>query len=105
MGAAALAYNERRELPRDEVHYRTRATDAGGRSVGLLIVNLSAQGLMARTPRDHAVGERMTVTLPVVGSVIAEVRWSLGGRIGCELTRPIDLADYYGLLAAMVAGK
>jgi hypothetical protein len=102
---AALAYDDRRELPRDEVDYRARAVGADGRPVSLQVVNLSAQGLMARTPRDHAVGERLTVTLPVVGSVTAEVRWSLGGRIGCELARAINLADYYELLAAMVKGR
>jgi len=102
---AALAYNERRELLRDEVDYRARAVGADGKPVGLLVVNLSAQGLMARTPRDHPVGERLTITLPVVGAIIAEVRWSLGGRIGCELTRPIDLADYYEVLAALVKGR
>lgn len=103
--SAALAYNDRRDVPRDEVDYRARATGADGKPVGLLVVNLSAQGLMARTPRDHAVGERLTITLPVVGTIIAEVRWSLGGRIGCELTRAIELADYYELLAAMVKGR
>lgn len=104
MGIPARAVNERRDVSRDEVHYRARAVSADGQSVGLLIVNLSAQGLMARTPRDHPVGERLTITLPVIGPITAEVRWSLGGRIGCELPRPIELADYYELLAAMVKG-
>ena len=103
--SAALAHKDKRELPRDEVDYRARAIGADGKPVSLLIVNLSAQGLMARTPRDHLIGERLIVTLPVVGPIIAEVRWSLGGRIGCELTRPIDLADYYEVLAALVKGK
>jgi len=30
------------------------------------------------------------------------VRWSLGGRIGCELDRPIGMAEYYELLAALL---
>ena len=37
-------------------------------------------------------------------SVAAEVRWSLGGRIGCELDRPIGMAEYYELLAALLRG-
>lgn len=102
---AALATNERRELPRDEVDYRAKAIGPTRHPVTIQIVNLSAQGLMARTPIDYQVGDRLTIALPVVTSVIAEVRWSLGGRIGCELTRPINLADYYDLLAALVKGK
>jgi hypothetical protein len=102
---AALAYSDRRELPRDEVDYRARATGPDGKPVNLQVVNLSAQGMMARTARDHAIGERLTVALPVIGTVTAEVRWSLGGRIGCELSRAINLADYYELLAAMVKGR
>jgi hypothetical protein len=105
MGAPALAYDEKRELPRDEVHYRARAYGADAQPVSLLIVNLSAQGLMARTDHDRPVGERLHITLPVVGVRTAEVRWSLGGRVGCELDRQIDLADYYELLAALVKGR
>jgi hypothetical protein len=105
MGATALALDEKRDLPRDEVHYRARAFGSDAQPVSLLIVNLSAQGLMARTDRDRPVGERLHITLPVVGVITAEVRWSLGGRIGCELDRPIVLADYYELLAALVKGR
>jgi hypothetical protein len=38
----------------------------------------------------------------VVGVIVAEVRWSLGGRIGCELDRPIGMAEYYELLSALL---
>src|SRR3546814_9838042 len=56
-------------------------------------------GLMARCDAGYAVGDRLRITLPVVGVVVAEIRWSLGGRIGCQLDRPIALSDYYDLLA------
>lgn len=105
MSASALAYSEKRDLPRDEVHYRVRAYGGDAQPVNLLIVNLSAQGLMARTDRNHPVGERLHITLPVIGVIVAEVRWSLGGRVGCELDRPIELAEYYELLAALVKGR
>ncbi len=99
---AALAYSDRRDAPRDEVHYRARAYGGDAQPFSILVVNLSAQGLMARVDVDRPVGERLRITLPVVGVVAAEVRWSLGGRIGCELDRPISMADYYELLAAML---
>lgn len=105
MASAALVYDEKREVPRDEVHYRAKVYDDAAARVPLLVVNLSAQGLMARVDADRVVGERLHITLPVVGVVIAEVRWSLGGRIGCELARPIGMADYYELLAALLKGR
>ena len=97
---AALKIDERSE-PRDEVHYRTRGVRTDGASVELLVVNISARGMMARSTAAFAVGDRFRVKLPAVGSVPAEVRWSLGGRIGCELDALIPLADYFQLLAAM----
>ncbi|MES1972356.1 MAG: PilZ domain-containing protein [Pseudomonadota bacterium] len=96
---------EDRGTTRDEVHYRTRAFGPDARPVSLLIVNISALGLMARCDAPCKVGDRLTVTLPIVGVVIAEIRWSLGGRIGCELDQPIDLASYYDLLAVLLRGR
>lgn len=103
--ARAASVTEHRVLPRDEVHYRVRAFGPDARQVSLLLVNLSARGLMARGDVPYHVGERMRITLPVVGVVVAEIRWSLGGRIGCELDQPIDLPDYYNLLAAMLRAR
>jgi len=101
-GTIATAYRDERSVGRDEVHYRARAVDADGQSLPLTIVNISALGMMARCEHDIKEGDWLTVTLPVIGSVAAQVRWSLGGRIGCELERMIELADYYALLAAML---
>ena len=105
MAFGSTAYADNRIATRDEVHYRIRAFGPDARPLSLLIVNLSAQGLMARSDHDLAPGARLTMTLPVIGVVHAEVRWSLGGRIGCELDDAIDLADYYELLAVLVRGR
>ena len=101
-GASAAAYRDERTTGRDEVHYRARAIGPDARPLQLVIVNISALGLMARCEGEFREGERLHITLPVVGVVTAQVRWSLGGRIGCELDRMIELADYYELLAAML---
>jgi hypothetical protein len=66
---------------------------------------MSALGLMARCDMEYAIGDKLRVTLPVIGSIMAEIRWSLGGRIGCELDRAIELADYYDVLAALIKGR
>jgi hypothetical protein len=92
-----------RNEPRDEVHYRARGTGPDGRQLQLLVVNMSARGLMARCEVEYPVGAVLRVQLPVIGAVDAEVRWSLGGRIGCQLDRTVPLAQYYSLLAAMMA--
>lgn len=100
--AVACGSTEARAVSRDEVHYRARAFGPDAQALSLLIVNLSALGLMARTNADYAVGARLRVTLPVIGVVVAEIRWSLGGRVGCELDQPIGVADYYDILAVML---
>ena len=96
-----MAVRDSRGEPRDEVMHRTRATDSDGQSIKLVLVNMSASGLMARCEGDPKAGERLRVHLPILGEVDAIVRWSLGGRIGCELERTIPLADYYGMLTVM----
>jgi len=103
--ALAIPATDNRALARDEVHYRARAFGPDARQVSLLIVNLSALGLMARADVPYAIGERLRITLPIIGVIVAEIRWSLGGRLGCELDRPIDLADYYDLLAVMLKAR
>jgi len=40
--------------------------------------------------------------MPIVGDILAHVRWSLGGRIGCAFDRTIPPKAYYGMLAAML---
>ncbi|GAA0315952.1 hypothetical protein GCM10009087_28040 [Sphingomonas oligophenolica] len=102
MGYALPVQQDDRAISRDEVHYRARATGPDGRPLSLLIVNMSALGMMARADTGYGVGDRLNVTLPVIGTIVAEIRWSLGGRIGCELDRPIDQADYFALLAALI---
>ena len=101
MASMAARYEHRQE-PRDEVHHRARATDlAAGCPLPMLVVNLSPGGLMARCEVPLAPGDRFRVVLPEAGARVAEVRWALGGRIGCQFDEPIALLDYAHALAAM----
>ncbi len=93
-----------RSEPRDEVHYRARAHDAAGRATTMLVVNISPGGLMARCDDGHEPGAVVRVTVPVLGQVAGRVRWSLGGRIGCQFDRPIAPRDYRALLAVLPVG-
>ena len=97
-----MAVRDARGDPRDEVMHRTRAVDSEGRSIKLVLVNMSANGLMARCEGDPKAGDRLQIQLPILGNVGAVVRWSLGGRIGCELEQTIPLAEFYGMLSVMI---
>lgn len=97
-----VARTDGRREDRDEVHHRARAMHADGRTLPLLIVNISPNGFMARSEATMAEGDRLRVALPGIGTQAAEVRWSLGGRVGCQLDSPIRLGDYYELLATLM---
>lgn len=102
VGTGNLAFAEVRREGRDEVHYRAKAFGPDARELRLLIVNISPHGLMARCDQEFDIGSRLRVTLPIVGALVAEVRWALGGRIGCQFETAVDLASYYELLSALV---
>jgi len=97
-----LAFADFRREGRDEVHHRVRAFGPDARPLNFLIVNISPHGLMARCEANLAVGERLRINLPVIGVRVAEVRWALGGRVGCQFDGVIDLADYYELIAKLI---
>ena len=102
MGMGNLSFAEVRREGREDVHYRARAFGPDARQHSLLIVNISPHGLMARCEACFEVGDRISLQLPVVGVVVAEIRWSLGGRLGAQFEHVIDLAGYYELIATLV---
>ncbi|WP_342658850.1 PilZ domain-containing protein [Sphingomonas sp. NY01] len=102
MNWAATANNhEDRGEPRHEVFYRTSAVAADGSRIAIVIVNVSGGGLMARCIDTLNVGDRIDVQLPVLGSATAEIRWALGGRIGCQFDRPVPTHSYFPFLSAL----
>ena len=101
MGLERHSFHEKRIDDRVPVFHRTRATDAEGQSLALVIVDLSTSGLMARCDLDLAPDMHIRVTLPVIGVRTARVRWALGGRIGCAFAPALTPDDYYALLASL----
>lgn len=93
-----LAYASERREDRHEVHHRTCAVDPNGRELPVVIVNTSLNGLMARCDASIEPGTKLRFRLPDVAPMVAEVRWALGGRIGCEFERSIAPAAYAVLL-------
>ena len=99
---ADTARHEHRIEPRDETHHRARATDlAAGCPLPMLVVNMSPQGMMARCEVPLTAGDRFRVVLPVAGVREAEVRWALGGRIGCRFESAVPADLYHAVLLAM----
>jgi hypothetical protein len=102
VAASALGWvQDERSEPRDAVHHRTRAAHGDGRLLPLVVVNTSASGMMARCEAALEPGDRLRIDLPLVGALPVEVRWSLGGRIGCRMVHPLSPSDYYALLGAL----
>ncbi len=98
-----LTEDDRRE-PRQTVFLRTRIRQVNGQDASVTIVNVSPRGFMARSDAEHADGDLVSVRLPLIGLLDAEVRWALGGRIGCRLMHPIALTDYEEMLALIQRG-
>lgn len=86
---------------RYDVFYRTRVTDAAGTRVALVVVNISAGGLMARCEGAFQPGDRLVLVLPVVGCIPARIRWALSGRVGCRFDAAILPEDLAAVMAAM----
>ncbi|HWW65867.1 MAG TPA: PilZ domain-containing protein [Sphingomonadaceae bacterium] len=104
MGDGETPGSERRTSPRDAVFYRTTARLADGATIALDIVNISATGLMGRTPAELEADTRLDIALPQGAGRLARVAWVMGGRIGAEFLTPIEAQDYAGLLAQMPRG-
>lgn len=101
MATNASGWVDGRSEPRDAVHHRTRAVHPDGRQLPLVIVNTSQSGLMARCDAACEEGDKLRIDLPQIGPVVAEVRWALGGRLGCRLERALGLAEYYTLMSGL----
>lgn len=101
MSLAQPKVHDARIEPREETHCRVRVRDAAGPREAMLVVNLSPNGLMARSEAILPVGHLLTFDLPEAGPRPAEVRWSLGGRLGCRFLAPIPAELYPRTLAAM----
>lgn len=65
------------------------------------IVNISANGFMTEGEMPLAKGERISLRLPVIGSMEAHLIWSLGGRSGFQLERIIRLSEFTEMVDAM----
>ncbi len=84
--------------PRHNVRLDGSATRTNGSEVAAIVINLSLGGCCLIGP--FRVGERLTVKIPKIGSLAAEIRWALMGRAGARfVTQTMKRLDSRGVAA------
>ena len=78
--------DEQRRTPR-----RTLRLDVDGGATAT-VRNLSETGLLIESPDALAVGDRVSLDLPVAGLAEARVIWERAPFYGCEFARPVSRA-------------
>ena len=70
---------------------RTRLRPRNWYSVEVTICDVSTTGFKAECPEAVRIGSYVSLDVPGVGPVNAQVRWQLGGRMGGMFVDPISL--------------
>jgi hypothetical protein len=60
-------------------------------AVDVIVCDLSTSGFMAQCMRPVLIGSYVSLDLPGIGPVHAQVRWQVGGRMGGKFLDPISL--------------
>lgn len=94
----AAVHEERRRTPRDDVDFITSVLIGGGEIISVRLVDISPMGFHARSHRQFERGETVTLNLPLVGPVSAQVAWALTGCFGCWVEHKIPIGTYARLL-------
>jgi hypothetical protein len=69
----------------------TRLRSADVDSVEVVVCDLSTSGFMAECMRPVLIGSYVSLDLPGIGPVHAQIRWQVGGRMGGKFLDPISL--------------
>lgn len=78
--------------------YRARLQRDGAPDLKISIMNVSRSGFMGETSEHIPAGSEVRLLLPFGGFATAVVRWSLNGRIGCQLREKFKLPQFMFLL-------
>lgn len=103
MGSAGEGDQRRDE--RVEVFLRTSLATERKSGISAQLVNISSTGFMIRSTTSFAPEDRITILLPAIGAIAAQVVWAQGGRIGCAFVTPFDEAGFTALLDAIKSAK
>ena len=62
-------------------------------NVEVKVRDVSQSGFMAECPQTIGIGSAVSLDVPGIGAVHAQVRWQLGGRMGGLFLDPISLTQ------------
>jgi hypothetical protein len=80
-----------RRSGRTPVAGRTRLRAQSWYSVEVTVCDVSTSGFMAECAEPVRIGSYVSLDVPGVGPVNAQVRWQLGDRMGGQFVDPISL--------------
>ena len=80
-----------RRSGRTPVAGRTRLRAQGWYSIEVTVCDVSTSGFMAECAEAVRIGSYVSLDVPGVGPVNAQVRWQLGGKMGGLFVDPISL--------------
>lgn len=83
-------YKER-QSDRLAVTSSTKLTQQNWCAVEVALCDMSSTGFMAECENNVAIGSYVTLEIPGLGLVRAQVRWQLGDRMGGMFLHPIRL--------------
>ncbi|HKX78663.1 MAG TPA: PilZ domain-containing protein [Novosphingobium sp.] len=98
---AQLSVTDKRRAMRHPVDYKVIAEHRQLGDVHLHIVNVSAQGFMAKGEIALGRGERVMIRLPVVGQIEAHLIWARDDRTGFQFERIIRFDEFMKLVDAI----
>jgi hypothetical protein len=82
---------------REEFYYPTKMM-LNHKYEQIEVINISGYGFGGKTKSVVPIGSRITVVLPLIGFVTAEVRWSLCGFFGARFLE--NITEHYPFIAA-----
>ncbi|HEY0414064.1 MAG TPA: PilZ domain-containing protein [Allosphingosinicella sp.] len=80
-----------RQSPRTRVSASAAMRPANWYAVEVKVCDVSSSGFMAECPEPVRIGGYVALDVPGIGSVNAQVRWQIGGRMGGQFLDPISL--------------
>ncbi|MFL6845966.1 MAG: PilZ domain-containing protein [Allosphingosinicella sp.] len=82
---------KKRRSGRTSVAGRTRLRAPGWYVIEVTIRDVSTSGFQAQCPETVRIGSYVSLDVPGIGPVNAQVRWQLGDRMGGMFLDPISL--------------
>jgi hypothetical protein len=91
-----------RNSQRTQVQLNTQLRHANWYEIEVSVRDVSQSGFMAECDASVQIGSYVSLDVPGIGPVHAQVRWQLGGKMGGMFLDPISLSrcEWTGIKAA-----